>query len=770
MNNGTETVNTVCHPIEFGLRAIGVWPGTSYAILRRVFCISSVIMFQTFQYQHLIMHFGDEDLLLLMDVLSATLAYSLLLIKLIIFAFNARLLNVIIERVIEDRKECDVCDEYMMTRMAYISRRFSNFIITLYALSVFLYATGTLLRYKSNNQTDTRELILKMELPFEIKSTSVHIVVLIIQFVHQTSGASLVGVMNSLLITLVLHVCGQIDIVRQKLSEITRKDIKRGVNESIVKILIIRHQKIISLSKNIEAFFSNIALIQFVSNTLVICCLGFLIVISIGVPGGSSMLIKSVFFYIVMSMEAFIFCFLGEYLSTKSQKIGDAAYESLWYELNPNQNRDVLLMIIRSQKHLTLTVGKVMDLSLKQFAGVRKLEICNEKDNNNRNMKVENTVSKVIEIWLQIFGVWPNTSCVLLRRLFWTVMLVIEQAFQYRYIVDHFYLIKFSDMMNILSLTMAYTIFSIKLIILWFKQRTFNEILTIMAIDWEKCSSTKFSMFTTTSNVKLSKRFTNITVILYSTSVIIFSSGILVKHADNGIISNVSTRLLLDMDLPFDANRRFVYESIIIIQFLHLLLCSDAMGLINALLITLILHISGQIDILRKSLMEIFPKERKLSPSCSMIKEIIQKHKKIIIFSEHIENLFSYVALVMFISDTLIMCFLGFTIVTSIGRSDGSESIIKSVSFYLVMNMQTFVFCLAGEYLSAKSKSIGDAAYNSLWYKSNSKDSRIILLLIMRSQNRLTITIGKIMNLSLEQFSSIVKASASYMSVLLAMY
>lgn len=113
------------------------------------------------------------------------------------------LLNKILDRVIEDWKECEVCDEYRMTRMAYISRRFSNFIIALYALSVFLYATGTLMRYKSNNQTDTRELILKMELPFEIKSTSVHIAVLIIQFVHQTSAASIVGVMNSLLITLV---------------------------------------------------------------------------------------------------------------------------------------------------------------------------------------------------------------------------------------------------------------------------------------------------------------------------------------------------------------------------------------------------------------------------------------------------------------------------------------------------------------------------------------------------------------------------------------
>ncbi|KAL6254507.1 hypothetical protein P5V15_014560 [Pogonomyrmex californicus] len=395
MNKETKSINTVCRPVEFGLRVIGVWPNTSYAILRRVFCICSVAVFQTFQYRHIILHFGEEDLLLLMDVLSATLAYSLLLIKLIIFAFNTRVLSKIIANIIKDWKECDVCDECTMTRMAYISRRFSNFIIALYAISVFLYATGTLMKYKSNNQTDTRELILKMELPFEIKSTSVHIVILITQFVHQTSAASMVGVINSLLITSVLHVCGQIDIVTQKLSEIRRKDIERDMNRNIgVKMLIVRHQNIISFSKNIEALFSNIALLQFVSNTLVICCLGFVIVISIGRPGGSSMLIKSVFFYIVMSMEAFIFCFLGEYLSTKvsicdvkyirykkvkffyyifqSQKIGDAVYESLWYELNTNQNQDILIMIVRSQKHLKLTIGKVADLSLKQFASIVK--------------------------------------------------------------------------------------------------------------------------------------------------------------------------------------------------------------------------------------------------------------------------------------------------------------------------------------------------------------------------------------------------------------
>jgi len=77
----------------------------------------------------------------------------------------------------------------------------------------------------------------------------------------------------------VLHTSGQIDIVRQRLSEITKKDIESGMTEGVVKTLVVRHQKIISFSNNIEALFSNIALIQFVSNTLVICCLGFLIVI-----------------------------------------------------------------------------------------------------------------------------------------------------------------------------------------------------------------------------------------------------------------------------------------------------------------------------------------------------------------------------------------------------------------------------------------------------------------------------------------------------------
>lgn len=74
----------------------------------------------------------------------------------------------------------------------------------------------------------------------------------------------------------VLHVSGQIDIMCQELKEISTMSKSSSVS---TKSLVARHQKIISLSKNIENFFSFVALLQFVWNTFVICALGFMVVI-----------------------------------------------------------------------------------------------------------------------------------------------------------------------------------------------------------------------------------------------------------------------------------------------------------------------------------------------------------------------------------------------------------------------------------------------------------------------------------------------------------
>ncbi|XP_043506688.1 uncharacterized protein LOC122527004, partial [Frieseomelitta varia] len=67
------------------------------------------------------------------------------------------------------------------------------------------------------------------------------------------------------------------------------------------------------------------------------------------------------------------------------------------------------------------------------------------------------------------------------------------------------------------------------------------------------------------------------------------------------------------------------------------------------------------------------------------------------------------------------------------------------------------------------SKLLGDTAYDLLWYKMRPKETRFLIPVILRSQNGFILTFGKFASLSMESFMAIMKASGSYISVLLAM-
>ncbi|XP_011631019.1 odorant receptor 22c-like [Pogonomyrmex barbatus] len=265
---------------------------------------------------------------------------------------------------------------YPMIIYANLSRRYSNILMSINASAAVFYALGGLVRRSTKNEDDPRgtrfDLPVKMELPFEVNESPIFEITAIVQFLHELSLSSLVAMINSLVVTLILHVSGQIDIIRQGLTQVSSKSYQSSSFLPEIKVLILKHQRIISLSDNIEDLFSWIALMQFLSNTLVICCLGCMIIITIGSNQGAIILTKSILFYVAITLEAFVFCFAGEYLSAKSKSIADAVYESVWYNMTPSQCRTLLLVIVRSQKRLTITAGKVIDLSLEGFTSVMK--------------------------------------------------------------------------------------------------------------------------------------------------------------------------------------------------------------------------------------------------------------------------------------------------------------------------------------------------------------------------------------------------------------
>jgi len=69
---------------------------------------------------------------------------------------------------------------------------------------------------------------------------------------------------------------------------------------------------------------------------------------------------------------------------------------------------------------------------------------------------------------------------------------------------------------------------------------------------------------------------------------------------------------------------------------------------------------------MRHWLMQLVPRrnEDKHKSVAATISKIIQKHQKIINFSRNIELLYSYIALLQFVSNTIMICSVGFVIVT----------------------------------------------------------------------------------------------------------
>ncbi|RLU25262.1 ObirOr5-V24 [Ooceraea biroi] len=391
-------------------------------------------------------------------------------------------------------------------------------------------------------------------------------------------------------------------------------------------------------------------------------------------------------------------------------------------------------------------------------------------------MKRANTISRSVEICLRFIGLWPNSAYATLYWITYMATLVIMQYCQYAYIVARFELNNIWLLMDCLSLTLAYTLVLFKLIILWWNRRIFHCVVKAMDQDWKECTMNDSYASTMMSMADVARRLSNIvftfnTFVAFSLSIgeHYFQSMSNANQIDNS--SQVSPRELpIKMELPFDVSKSPIFECFLIGQFFYDTVVACTVGMVNVLLVTLVLHVSGQIDIMQQNLIEISNKKYDRSIFLAVIKTFIYKHQRIIILSENIENLFTHIALVQILWNTVVMCCTGFVIIIMIDNGEGVIGLIKPVSYYFAITLEAFVFCFAGEFLSAKSKSIGEAIYGSLWYNLSPSDTRILKFIMLRCQKRLTITAGGVIDLTLEGFTSIMKASVSYVSVLNAMY
>ncbi|XP_076640804.1 odorant receptor 24a-like [Halictus rubicundus] len=383
-------------------------------------------------------------------------------------------------------------------------------------------------------------------------------------------------------------------------------------------------------------------------------------------------------------------------------------------------------------------------------------------------MSSKTVITNPIVISLRMMGAEPRSSRTILQRIVCSFLMVSSLSGQFWYCASYSKNEELADVLDSLSVILSNGITFVKMVILWWNRRIFFKALTIIFEDWNNPNLVGRNKRFMVDNALVSVRISNLLLVVYFMTCIFYTASTLFMSddSDEGLDSS-QRKLLLKMRFPFEVMISPVYEVVIVAQFLLECFVAFTAAMFTALLAALVLHVGSQVDILCQELINL-PNHRQ-EERLSSFRSLVVQHQKIICLGESIRDLFINIALVQFLSSILVICSLGFILVNSLGTENGSSVVIKCLPFYVAVNCEAFVLCYTGEYLTSKSADVRRAVCDMDWYKLNNRDMRLMLLLLLRSQKELTLSAGKFVILSVEAFATILKASASYISILLAM-
>lgn len=155
----------------------------------------------------------------------------------------------------------------------------------------------------------------------------------------------------------------------RKLKFVSTLDVHKKLAE-LVKI----HETLIRLSESLEKIYRISIFFNFFGSSIILCLIGFQFSIEIN----PEMLAKYFLFMTVSFVQILILCFYGNKLTTASESVNDAVYDTGWDVKGDKLFKSYLLMMMqRSQKPSTLSAFKFAVVSLKSFTTVSKLKVNN---------------------------------------------------------------------------------------------------------------------------------------------------------------------------------------------------------------------------------------------------------------------------------------------------------------------------------------------------------------------------------------------------------
>ncbi|XP_047370322.1 odorant receptor 63a-like isoform X2 [Vespa velutina] len=169
-------------------------------------------------------------------------------------------------------------------------------------------------------------------------------------------------------ISMVLHVSGVISALSTKVKYVLDNPENR---KRRIKVLILRHTRLIRLADTLENDFNLLILQQLLGSTFHLCLLGYDALVSIS-AGEQHKLLAFVIIAFRVLTTLLAYCYIGECLINESTSFGESFYHCKWYNITQEEIKLMHICMMRSSKQMELTVGKFFILSLTTFTDVVK--------------------------------------------------------------------------------------------------------------------------------------------------------------------------------------------------------------------------------------------------------------------------------------------------------------------------------------------------------------------------------------------------------------
>nr|UEN71261.1 olfactory receptor 78 [Gregopimpla kuwanae] len=183
-------------------------------------------------------------------------------------------------------------------------------------------------------------------------------------------------------------------------------------------------------------------------------------------------------------------------------------------------------------------------------------------------------------------------------------------------------------------------------------------------------------------------------------------------------------------------------------------------------LFSFVLHVCGKLAVLAFRIRNL-----KVDPEANsrhtkrVFHDIVDNHLEIIWMAKAIDDTFCMLLLEELVTTTVILCLAAYNVLVNSDMADMTE-FLSFLLYGSTMLLIVYGYCVAGEYLITESLNVHNAFYECQWYDMPNSFRKQLTICMATTNQPLYLTGGHFYIFSMAGFTSVVKTSMAYLSML----